>query len=271
MAAAAAWRVEAVGPTGATGLEVEYDASAAAHLFALAAATGGTVTVTNADPATLQPDAALPALLEAMGASVTRDGARLTVRGPAALGPVDADLAAMPDQVTTVAALAALATGLVAYPRGRGRPRPRDRPAGRTGRRAGQARRGRHRAARRAGRRRARPRPRCARPGWPPGATTGWPWPWPRWPPGCPAWSSRTPPAWPGPPRVLGRPGRGRAGVAGPSRPGRVAVPIPPGRRRRPRPTGGLGLAAPDPRGGRPWPTSCPSSSAPSWRPTTAP
>ena len=69
------------------------------------------MTVTNANPGTLQPDAALPALLEAMGASVARDGDRLTVRGPAALDPVDADLAAMPDQVTTVAALAALATG----------------------------------------------------------------------------------------------------------------------------------------------------------------
>jgi 3-phosphoshikimate 1-carboxyvinyltransferase len=108
---AAAWRVEAGRPYRATDLEVGYDASAAAHLFALAAATGGTVTVTNADPATLQPDAALPALLEAMGAGVTRDGACLTVRGPATLGPVDADLAAMPDQVTTVAALAALAAG----------------------------------------------------------------------------------------------------------------------------------------------------------------
>jgi 3-phosphoshikimate 1-carboxyvinyltransferase len=106
----AAWRV---GPGGyrAAGLEVEYDASAAAHLFALAAATGGSVTVTNADPGTLQPDAALPGLLEAMGATVTRDGACLTVRGPETLDPVDADLTAMPDQVTTVAALAALATG----------------------------------------------------------------------------------------------------------------------------------------------------------------
>jgi 3-phosphoshikimate 1-carboxyvinyltransferase len=106
----AAWRV-APGGYRAADLEVEYDASAAAHLFALAAATGGSVTVTNADPATLQPDAALPGLLEAMGATVTRDGACLTVRGPDALDPVDADLAAMPDQVTTVAALAALATG----------------------------------------------------------------------------------------------------------------------------------------------------------------
>ena len=46
-----------------------------------------------------------------MGATVTRDGDCVTVRGPATLDPVDADLAAMPDQVTTVAALAALATG----------------------------------------------------------------------------------------------------------------------------------------------------------------
>jgi len=106
----AAWRVEP-GPYRAADLAVEYDASAAAHLFALAAATGGLVTVTNASPGTLQPDAALPGLLAAMGASVTRDGDAVAVRGPERLGPVDADLAAMPDQVTTVAALAALADG----------------------------------------------------------------------------------------------------------------------------------------------------------------
>jgi 3-phosphoshikimate 1-carboxyvinyltransferase len=107
----AAWRVEAGSPYRAAELAIEYDASAAAHLFALAAATGGQVTVTNATPGTLQPDAALPGLLAAMGATVARDGACLTVRGPATLDPVDVDLHAMPDQVTTVAALAALATG----------------------------------------------------------------------------------------------------------------------------------------------------------------
>jgi 3-phosphoshikimate 1-carboxyvinyltransferase len=106
----AAWRVEP-GPYRATDLAVEYDASAAAHLFALAAATGGQVTVTNAAPGTLQPDAALPGLLAAMGATVTRDGDAVSVSGPATLAPVDADLAALPDQVTTVAALAALADG----------------------------------------------------------------------------------------------------------------------------------------------------------------
>jgi 3-phosphoshikimate 1-carboxyvinyltransferase len=107
----AAWRVEAGHPYRATDLAVEYDASAAAHLLALAAATGGRVTVTNATPGTLQPDAAVVDLLAAMGATVTRHGRELTVRGPEVLGPVDADLAGMPDQVTTVAALAALARG----------------------------------------------------------------------------------------------------------------------------------------------------------------
>jgi 3-phosphoshikimate 1-carboxyvinyltransferase len=107
----AAWRVEAGRPYRAGATTIEYDASAAAHLFALAAATGGQVTVTNASRGTLQPDAALPGLLERMGVGVTRDGDALTVRGPEVLDPVDADLAAMPDQVTTVAALAALAAG----------------------------------------------------------------------------------------------------------------------------------------------------------------
>jgi 3-phosphoshikimate 1-carboxyvinyltransferase len=107
----AAWRVQAGRPYQARELDVDYDASAAAHLFALAAATGGEVTVSNARPGRGQPDAALPGLLERMGAVVRRDGAALTVRGPARLEPLDVDLQGMPDQVTTVVALAALAAG----------------------------------------------------------------------------------------------------------------------------------------------------------------
>jgi len=89
---------------------IEHDASAAAHLFGLAAATGGKVTVTNAG-AVRQPDAAVPELLATMGAMVTRDGDAITVEGRAQLSPVDVDLGSMPDQVTTIAALAALAPG----------------------------------------------------------------------------------------------------------------------------------------------------------------
>jgi len=106
---ASTWTVRAGGYTARDEV-IEYDASAAAHLFGLAAATGGEVTVTNARPVR-QPDAALPELLATMGATVTRNGDAVTVRGPQRLSPVDVDLGAMPDQVTTVAALAALAPG----------------------------------------------------------------------------------------------------------------------------------------------------------------
>jgi 3-phosphoshikimate 1-carboxyvinyltransferase len=91
---------------------VEYDASAAAHLLAFAVATGGRVTVTNASPSTLQPDARVTDVFAAMGAQVTRAGDALTVVGSAAPAPFEADLRALPDQVTTVAALAALAHGV---------------------------------------------------------------------------------------------------------------------------------------------------------------
>jgi 3-phosphoshikimate 1-carboxyvinyltransferase len=105
------WRVAAGVPYRAVEAEVDYDASAAAHLFALAAATGGTITVANARDGGGQPDAGLPELLAAMGSVVEREGDALTVRGPERLAPLDADLGPMPDQVTTVAALAALAGG----------------------------------------------------------------------------------------------------------------------------------------------------------------
>ena len=105
-AGAACWVVRPGRYQGRT-LEVEYDASAAAHLYAVAAATGGEVTVTNAAPGSRQPDAGLPEVLARMGARVRRAASALTVAGPDVLAPVDADLAAMPDQVTTVAALAA--------------------------------------------------------------------------------------------------------------------------------------------------------------------
>jgi 3-phosphoshikimate 1-carboxyvinyltransferase len=104
------WKVTPGRLYGAREETVEHDASAAAHLFALAAATGGTLTVLNA-ARTAQPDARLGAVLERMGCTLTRQGDALTVTGPPRLRPVDADLEAIPDQVTTVTALAALAEG----------------------------------------------------------------------------------------------------------------------------------------------------------------
>lgn len=104
------WHVEAGKTYRARDEVVEYDASAAAHLFALAAASAGSVTVDNAG-ATLQPDVGLPEILADMGCTVTQYEASVSVQGPERLGGVRVDLAAMPDQVTTVAALAALADG----------------------------------------------------------------------------------------------------------------------------------------------------------------
>ncbi|MPZ72493.1 MAG: 3-phosphoshikimate 1-carboxyvinyltransferase [Nitriliruptorales bacterium] len=105
------WRVVAGAGYRAQEEAVDYDASAAAHLFCLAAATAGRVTVTNALPTTLQPDAQIADVLREMGCDVLRDGNALMVTGPARLQPVEVDMAAMPDQVTTVAALAVLAHG----------------------------------------------------------------------------------------------------------------------------------------------------------------
>lgn len=107
----ATWRVVAGRRYRARDEVVEYDASAAAHLYALAAASGGSVTVTNVAASTLQPDARLPDVLASMGCTVTENPGAVTVVGPDRLGPAHVDLSAMPDQVTTVAALAALAPG----------------------------------------------------------------------------------------------------------------------------------------------------------------
>lgn len=100
------------GGTGYDGRDevVEHDASAAVHLFALALAAGGRVTVENAGP-TSQPDGALLAVFEQMGATVERLGGATTVERHRPLVAVDVDLAAMPDQVATVAVLGALASG----------------------------------------------------------------------------------------------------------------------------------------------------------------
>ncbi|MDA8399088.1 MAG: 3-phosphoshikimate 1-carboxyvinyltransferase [Actinomycetota bacterium] len=91
---------------------IEYDASAAAHLFALGMAAGGRVRVTNASTTSLQPDARILDVMGEMGADVSiapAGGVMLERLGP--LRSVDVDLSAMPDQVSTVAVLASLAEG----------------------------------------------------------------------------------------------------------------------------------------------------------------
>ena len=88
------------------------DASSASHLFTLAIATAGEVTVNHLAGAASQPDFAILKVFEQFGASVAvgADGS-VTVAGPAQLRPVDVDLSQMPDQLPNVAVLAALARG----------------------------------------------------------------------------------------------------------------------------------------------------------------
>jgi 3-phosphoshikimate 1-carboxyvinyltransferase len=94
--------------------DVEFDASAAAHLWALGLATGGSVTVSNAQP-TVQPDGAVVEVFEQMGATVTADaggdGEGVTVCAPDRLKGVEVDISSIPDQLPTLGVLGALACG----------------------------------------------------------------------------------------------------------------------------------------------------------------
>jgi len=104
------FRVSARAPYVSRAETIEHDASAAAHLYALAVATGGSVTVANAFE-TAQPDGALVEVLAAMGARCSRGFGGTTIERRGELTGIDVDLGAMPDQLPTVAALATLARG----------------------------------------------------------------------------------------------------------------------------------------------------------------
>lgn len=90
---------------------IEPDASAASYFFALAAITGGTVTVEGLGPAGVQGDAAFVDVLEHMGCLVERSRDRTTVTG-GPLRAVDVDMNAISDTVMTLAVVALFADGV---------------------------------------------------------------------------------------------------------------------------------------------------------------
>jgi len=90
--------------------QVEPDASAASYFFALAAITGGQVTVEGLSIESIQGDVRFVTLLEAMGCSVDYGHDRMTVRGSALCG-ITADMNAISDTVQTLAAVALFAKG----------------------------------------------------------------------------------------------------------------------------------------------------------------
>ncbi len=93
---------------------VEPDASAASYFFALAAVSGGTITVEHLPASSRQGDLAFVDALEQMGCVVTRSANSVTVTGPERLTGIEIDMNAISDTVPTLAAIAPFASGRVA-------------------------------------------------------------------------------------------------------------------------------------------------------------
>lgn len=88
---------------------IEPDASAASYFFALAAVSGGTVTVEHLPSSTKQGDIGFVDVLEQMGCVVHRGVADVTVTGPQRLRGIDVDMSDISDTVQTLAAIAPFA------------------------------------------------------------------------------------------------------------------------------------------------------------------
>ncbi|KAI9915842.1 hypothetical protein PsorP6_007565 [Peronosclerospora sorghi] len=95
-------------------VSVEVDASSATYPLALAAFTGGSVTVEALGNTSLQGDAAFHTLLRSMGCATTQDATSTTVTGPQdnlPLKAVEINMETMTDAFMTAVALAAVADG----------------------------------------------------------------------------------------------------------------------------------------------------------------
>ncbi|MFK5634640.1 MULTISPECIES: 3-phosphoshikimate 1-carboxyvinyltransferase [unclassified Ornithinimicrobium] len=105
------WRVEP-GPVHAFDVAVEPDLSSAAPFLALAAVTGGTITVPGWPARTTQPGDQMRGVLTAMGATSSLGEDGLTVRGRVggALHGADLDLSQIGELTPVVASLAVLAS-----------------------------------------------------------------------------------------------------------------------------------------------------------------
>ncbi len=91
---------------------IEGDASASAHVFALAVAAGGEITINNFPQPSLQGDAAFLDVLRHFGASVETAANGTTVRMESTVQPLGAiDLEHIPDAGMSAVVLAALANG----------------------------------------------------------------------------------------------------------------------------------------------------------------
>jgi 3-phosphoshikimate 1-carboxyvinyltransferase len=103
------WTV-APGPVEAVDHVIEPDLSNAAPFLALAAVSGGTVTVRDWPEATTQAGDALRSILTSLGCTVSLSTEGLTVTGPSSLSGIDVDLHDHGELTPAVAALCALAS-----------------------------------------------------------------------------------------------------------------------------------------------------------------
>ena len=105
-------RFEIAAPQRYRGREyaIEPDASAASYFWAVAAVTGGEVTVEGLSAASLQGDVAFVDCLESMGCEVRRGPESITMIGRTMKG-VDVDMNAISDTVPTLAVVALFAQG----------------------------------------------------------------------------------------------------------------------------------------------------------------
>jgi len=93
-----------------TAYDIEPDASAASYFFALAAVTGGRVTVQGLSPNALQGDVKFADVLARMGCRVDAGPEGITVTGGPLRG-IEVDMNAISDTAQTLAAVAPFATG----------------------------------------------------------------------------------------------------------------------------------------------------------------
>jgi 3-phosphoshikimate 1-carboxyvinyltransferase len=90
---------------------IEGDFSSAGYFFAIAALTQSTITVENLNPASAQADRKFLEILAKMGNRVHDEENRIQIEGKQIL-PIEVDMEDCPDQVMTMAVLAAFAKGV---------------------------------------------------------------------------------------------------------------------------------------------------------------
>jgi len=95
-------------------MQLEADASTATYFFGLAAATQSSITITNLNPNTLQPDIEFVTYLKKLGCSTHIDGLKYHLQGPAKLtGDVVFDFNACSDSTPALMGIAPFADGTI--------------------------------------------------------------------------------------------------------------------------------------------------------------